>query len=403
MVLAGLPSEVGHRGEGPADEADPGEPVLADDPQGRVRLGLVREVEVRTALAKFGIFNVWILDGKDTPGQDVFHSLHNSGHGELLENIIRLVRLTRPEIIITWMPIFVAGENHGDHQAAGILATEAFDMAGDPTLFPTQVTVPRDRWDINNFQEGLHPWQPKKLYYFSDREESLTGIGPHFDISSLSKTKNIPFYQIAAELHTTHLVQGDVAEVGLKALETGDFSDFIAWLSRYQLIFGKSVVECRANEDVFEGITSDIAVYKQPTGYIPEEKTGITVEAGGVFAFYHKFWRAHDIEHLANLIHPEIMIAGGSFLHFPLLISNYTSEMVDIQVKIDYPEGWQPYGESETCRILPGQSYPVQSMLQAPFDFEEEPVILTWTVENKGKIVESVQLIVHLREWTLPQ
>ncbi|TFH00502.1 MAG: hypothetical protein E4H13_07315, partial [Calditrichales bacterium] len=131
----------------------------------------IREIEVHRALAKFDIFNVWILDGKDTPGQDLFHSLLNAGHGAALEKIVRLIRLTRPEVILTWMPIFVAGENHGDHQAAGVLATEAFDLAGDPNVFPTQVTVPRDRIDINNFQEGLLPWQPKKIYYYSDRDE----------------------------------------------------------------------------------------------------------------------------------------------------------------------------------------------------------------------------------------
>jgi hypothetical protein len=27
----------------------------------------------------------------------------------------------------------VVGENHDDHQGSGVLATEAFDMAGDPT------------------------------------------------------------------------------------------------------------------------------------------------------------------------------------------------------------------------------------------------------------------------------
>ena len=41
------------------------------------------------------------------------------GHGEALDEVVRLVRLTRPEVILTWMPAYVAGENHGDHQASG--------------------------------------------------------------------------------------------------------------------------------------------------------------------------------------------------------------------------------------------------------------------------------------------
>jgi len=58
------------------------------------------------------------------------NSLANWGHGESLEELVRIVRLTRPEVIITWLPGIFIGENHGDHQAAGVLATEAFDSAG---------------------------------------------------------------------------------------------------------------------------------------------------------------------------------------------------------------------------------------------------------------------------------
>jgi LmbE family N-acetylglucosaminyl deacetylase len=366
-------------------------------------LANIREIEVRTALAKFGISNVWILDGKDTPGQDVFHSLYNAGHGRMLENIVRLIRLTRPEIIITWMPIFVAGENHGDHQAAGVIATEAFDLAADPTVFPTQVAVPRDRRDINNFQEGLKPWQPKKLYFFSDREEPIGGTGPQFDISASSKSKKVPYYQLAAELHTPHLVQGDVAEVGIKALEKGDFTQLKAWLSRYRLVFGKSNVPCKRDGDVFEGIRSEILDYQPPSGYRSTERNGLSIEPGGAFAFYKQFWHAHGLIHLADLVQPEIMIAAGSFLQFPLLITNYSEETIDVVVEIECPDGWQPYEGEGKYKILPDQVFPAQSMLQAPFDFSEEPVILTWKIKREKKLLEEINLTVHLREWTLPQ
>src|SRR5438105_11289188 len=43
---------------------------------------------------------------------------------------------------------------HGHHQAAGVLATEAFDAAADPRRFPEQIT-----------REGLTTWQVRKLYY----------------------------------------------------------------------------------------------------------------------------------------------------------------------------------------------------------------------------------------------
>src|SRR5215813_13428344 len=101
-------------------------------------LGAVREMELRHALESVGINNVWFLSGKDTPTQNVLESLANWGNGPVLEEMIRMVRLTRPEVILTLQPGFFVGENHGDHQAAGVLATEAFDMAGDPTVYPAQ-------------------------------------------------------------------------------------------------------------------------------------------------------------------------------------------------------------------------------------------------------------------------
>ena len=104
-------------------------PALAD----------IREQEARQACAALGITNVWFLDGKDTASQSVLNSLANWGHGANLEALVRIVRLTRPEVILSWLPSIFIGENHGDHQASGVMATEAFDLAGDPVAFPAQV------------------------------------------------------------------------------------------------------------------------------------------------------------------------------------------------------------------------------------------------------------------------
>src|ERR1700739_3397950 len=61
----------------------------------------VREMEARHSLASYGITNAWFLGGSDTPGGDVLHSLEAWGHGQALEEVVRLVRLTRPAGIFT--------------------------------------------------------------------------------------------------------------------------------------------------------------------------------------------------------------------------------------------------------------------------------------------------------------
>src|SRR5216684_6262226 len=131
-------------------------------------LGDIREIEARNALATLGITNVWFLGGKDTASQNVLQSLANWGHGPSVEQLVRLVRLTRPEVILTFLPGTFIGEDHGDHQASGVLATEAFGLAGDPAAFPEQVAGPTKR--LEPFLENLRPWQVKKIYYFPDAE-----------------------------------------------------------------------------------------------------------------------------------------------------------------------------------------------------------------------------------------
>src|SRR6202158_3219069 len=104
-------------------------------------LGAIREIEARNALTTLAITNVWFLGGKDTASQNVLQSLANWDHGASLEQLVRLVRLTRPEVILTFLPGTFIGEDHGDHQAAGVLTTEAFDTAGDPAGVPAQLAA----------------------------------------------------------------------------------------------------------------------------------------------------------------------------------------------------------------------------------------------------------------------
>ncbi|CAN5327047.1 PIG-L family deacetylase [soil metagenome] len=69
----------------------------------------------------------------------------------LLADVVGVVRVYRPDVIVS---VFsgTPADGHGQHQVAGILAREAFRVAGDPTRFPAQLAA------------GLRPWNPRKLY-----------------------------------------------------------------------------------------------------------------------------------------------------------------------------------------------------------------------------------------------
>jgi hypothetical protein len=80
---------------------------------------------------------------------------------ELLERVVRVVRYTRPEVIVTMNP----GINHGHHQLAAWLAVEAYQEAADPTSFATQLKG-----------EGLVPFRAARI--FTTRALGTRTLGP---------------------------------------------------------------------------------------------------------------------------------------------------------------------------------------------------------------------------------
>jgi LmbE family N-acetylglucosaminyl deacetylase len=78
---------------------------------------------------------------------------------ELLADVVWVVRSFRPHVIVS---VFsgTPSDGHGQHQAAGIMAREAFDAAADPGRFPEQLA------------RGVDAWAPAKLYRSSRRRFS---------------------------------------------------------------------------------------------------------------------------------------------------------------------------------------------------------------------------------------
>lgn len=122
-------------------------------PEEGAALGLIREREERRAVGRAGIENIYNLDEVDfyyTVSAPLTGEVW--GHDGTLEKIVRVVRHTRPEVIVTMDPAPTPG-NHGNHQYAARLAIEAFRDAADADAFPGQVD-----------EEGLDPWRAGKIF-----------------------------------------------------------------------------------------------------------------------------------------------------------------------------------------------------------------------------------------------
>lgn len=356
----------------------------------------VREIEARRSLAERGISNVWFLDGQDTPTQDVLHSLETLGHGQALESVVRLIRLTRPDVILTWMPAYVAGENHGDHQASGVVAVEAFDLAGNPTAFPEQLTAPRWHRGISNYGEGLHPWQPKKLYFVSDAShpEFLKGRGPTYLASEVSRTRKIPYAQMNRDAWRHYATQLDFDQ------QTLDF--FVNMPENF--VLGKSLVPSTTEDDVWTGIGDKPVKFAPDPAYDPPTHSGISLALGGPWAFYRQFYRVHGLSCLEGLVPPQTTLSSDHQLWIPLILRNDTGTPAEITLHPNLPAGWRGDTADRNYQLEPGAAYPVQLFLTAPSaSSRTSPERLSWTALVHGEVAGEAQLSVYMEYGGVPQ
>jgi LmbE family N-acetylglucosaminyl deacetylase len=366
-------------------------------------LGAIREIEARRALEHFGVMNVWFLNGPDTPGQSVLHSLETWNHGDSLARLVRLVRLTRPTVIATWLPGYVAGENHGDHQAAGVLATEAFDIAADPAAYSEQIIPPRDRSDINNFTEGLHPWQVEKLYYFSDASNTdfMKGKGPAYSATDISPSRHVSYARLATEECAFHLTQDDTGQMATKALANNDLHVFE---QPVRLILGKSHVESDVTADMFAGVVPEGISYHPPGPVTPEVTSQPTLQLGESWRFYRDFWRAHGLDRLAELVGPEVAVNFDSFLWVPLIIENPTGAPLNVSLTIDMPHGWTYVRKPpQQISVRPHQTYSFDFEMRTPAERVEGWTAIGIRADSDGKLLGAIQLRVQLSGGALPQ
>jgi hypothetical protein len=360
------------------------------------------------------ILNVWFLEGRDTASQDVLQSLERWGHGRALEQALRVMRLTRPDIVLTWLPRVVAGENHGDHQAAGVIATEAFDLAADPTAFPEQIAVPRNRATINNLTEGLQPWQAKKLYYFSDAYDTsfMETFGPRYALTDISRAQGTSYAVLAAREARHYSSQLGYPELR-DALARGDEKAVVALLTGgdepllpnpLRLMLGKSHVAANATADVFEGIGPGRAIAADRFRPAPAPGADVSLTLGDPWAFYERFWRRHDIEQLARLGPPTIAVAPGGVLRVPMLLHNETQVPKQIRVRsASLPEGWSERSGSGVYAVAAGAVVAADVTLQTPAQERRESTEISYTADSSGQAIGSVVLRVQLRRGGLPQ
>jgi len=127
-------------------------------------LGLVRTQELLMADRYMGVdqFFSRVVDYGFSKTRE--EALEKWDHERVLADAVRVVRMFRP-LIVASVFVGAATDGHGNHQAAGQMAQEAYVAAGDPNRFPEQI------------REGLRPWSPLKVYarvpFFQETKEGM--------------------------------------------------------------------------------------------------------------------------------------------------------------------------------------------------------------------------------------
>jgi LmbE family N-acetylglucosaminyl deacetylase len=374
-------------------------------------LGAIREIEARRALASLGITNVWFLGGEDTASQDVLVSLASWEHGAALENLVRLVRLTRPEVVLTFLPGTFIGEDHGDHQAAGVLATEAFDLAGDPTVFPSQVAAPLKR--LEPYLENLRPWQPKKIYYFpdADRDDIFRGQGPEYSVKEISKSSKKAYWRASLDSFCMHETQAKGFIDRLSKMDDAAIEKMMAadgWTDVQRFVLGKSLVGGTVTGPVFENITPDAIPFRRDAFSAEPGRKELSVELAGPWKFYAEFRQAHGLTHLPHPEPPEIALQAGTSLVISLWVHNPTGASREVTLAADLPAGWTVSSGAGKCTVAAKQTAAARIEINLPAladasKSKEEAREVTVRADSNGQNVGVVKLRVELRKRSLPE
>ena len=124
-------------------------------------LGLIRTEELLVSDRYYGVDQQYFTTVVDYGFSKLLEeAMAKWGRDTVLRDVVRIVRMERPTIILSRFQ-GTDRDGHGNHQAAGLMAQEAFLAAGDPKRYPDQL------------KDGLQAWAPAKVY--------IGGVRPNED------------------------------------------------------------------------------------------------------------------------------------------------------------------------------------------------------------------------------
>jgi LmbE family N-acetylglucosaminyl deacetylase len=187
LVARGMGGEAGYlslsRGEG-------GQNLIG--PELGVGLGLIRSRELLAARGVDGARQFFSRAFDFGYTRSLPETLRFWPEPVLLEDAVRVIRRFKPQVLVA---VFPPDERagHGQHQASGLIATEAYAKAGEAGAFPELAAA------------GLPPWRPQAFYRAAWWDPSQATVS--YSLSPLDPIDGRSVFQLAMASRSQHRSQ----------------------------------------------------------------------------------------------------------------------------------------------------------------------------------------------------
>nr|WP_309100186.1 NEW3 domain-containing protein [Fredinandcohnia onubensis] len=315
-------------------------------------------------------------------------TLEKWGEDVTYERLIKFIRTYQPDIV---MPSFLnVDSQHGHHRLINILSLQAFEDAADPSVFPEQL------------ENGLEPWQIKKLYLPVSEKEATTSIeiGDYDPIYGMSypqlgeasrylhKSQGMG-RDIPVEPRQTHLkLEKSAVEAETSDLFAGVPYDFHAWAD---IVPAKNISE--QLDTLQNNLENIIELYPNRGAILPVSQKALgavqklisTTKSGKLDDalkndLLHKLELKEEQLQQVSLVSSNLavdteigsyVLTQGEQTQVEVTVTNNGKQKIHhIEAALLTPENWKHEGASQLKHLKPGESKTVSFNVTVPADAE---------------------------------
>ena len=296
-------------------------------PEIRELLGVIRTQELLAARRTDG------GEQRFTRANDFGYSKHPDetlaiwNKDEVLKDVILTIRQFKPDIIINRFNHRTPGTTHGHHTSSAMLSFEAFDLAGNPNIYPNQAKT-YGTWQPKRefFNTSWWFYGSKEKFEKADKTNLLNfDIGTYYPSSGLSNT------EIASLSRSQHKSQG-FGNTGTRGSQT-EYIELIKGdlpKDKSNIFDGINTTWTRvkggkAIENILTKVQANFN-FKNPSASVPQ-----LVEAYKLVQnLENKHWKTQKIKELKTIIYA----CSGLYLE-AVANTNYASENETVSVSFE--------------------------------------------------------------------